>query len=49
MTVTHNSNEDIIGRAFIDDIDAILSVPLVDPSEREHVIANNASTIFTWD
>ena len=49
MTVTHNSNEDIIGRAFIDDIDAILSVPLVDPSEREHVIANNAPTIFTWD
>ncbi len=49
MTVTHNSNETIIGRKEIDDVDAILSVPLVDPNEVEHVIANNADTIFTWD
>ena len=49
MSVTHNSNEDIIGRADINDVDAILSVPTVDPNEIEHVVKNNADTIFTWD
>lgn len=49
MTVTHNSNEEIIGRKEIDDVDAILSVPLVDPNEVEHILKNNADTIFTWD
>ena len=49
MTVTHNDNETIIGRAEINDIDAILEVPLVDPNEIEHVVKNNADTIFTWD
>ena len=49
MTVTHNTNETIIGRAEINDIDAILSVPMTDPNEVEHVIKNNADTIFTWD
>jgi hypothetical protein len=49
MTVTHNSNETIIGRKEIDDVDSILAVPLVDPNEVEHIIENNADTIFTWD
>ncbi|MEQ1873352.1 MAG: ferritin-like domain-containing protein [Ilumatobacteraceae bacterium] len=49
MTVTHNSNEAIIGRAEINDIDAILAIPPADPNEVEHVVANNADTIFTWD
>ncbi len=49
MTVTHNSNESIIGRAEIDDVDAILSIPMTDPNEVEHVVKNNADTIFTWD
>ena len=49
MSVTHNSNEDIIGRADINDVDAILSVPTVDPDEIVHVVKNNADTIFTWD
>ncbi len=49
MTVTHNTNEAIIGRAGINDIDAILAVPMADPNEVEHVVANNADTIFTWD
>ncbi len=49
MTVTHNSNEAIIGRAGINDIDAILAVPLADPNDIEHVVQNNADTIFTWD
>jgi len=49
MTVTHNDNETIIGRAEINDIDAILDIPLVDPDEIEHVVKNNADSIFTWD
>jgi hypothetical protein len=49
MTVTHNTNESIIGRADINDIDAILAIPPADPNEVEHVVANNADTIFTWD
>ena len=49
MTVTHNTNEAIIGRAGINDIDAILAVPLADPNDVEHVVQNNADTIFTWD
>ncbi len=49
MTVTHNSTEDIIGRAEINDIDAILAIPNADPNEVEHVVKNNADTIFSWD
>ena len=30
MTVTHNDNETILGRAEINDIDAILEIPVVD-------------------
>ena len=37
MTVTHNDNESIIGRAEINDIDAILAIPVHDPNEVEHV------------
>jgi len=49
MTVTHNTNEEIIGRAEINDIDAILAIPNADPNEIEHVVKNNADTIFSWD
>ena len=49
MTVTHNSNEEIIGRAEINDIEAILAIPSADPNEIEHVVKNNADSIFTWD
>ncbi len=49
MTVIHNDNETIIGRAEINDIDAILAVPLVDSNEIEHIVKNNADSIFTWD
>ena len=43
------SMENMIGRAEIDDIDAILAIPTVDPDEVEHVVKNNADTIFSWD
>ncbi len=49
MTVTHNSTEEIIGRSEINDVEAILAIPNADPNEVEHVVKNNADTIFTWD
>ncbi len=55
MTVTDNEpasfndNETILGRGEINDIDAILAIPTHDPNEVEHVVRNDADTIFTWD
>jgi hypothetical protein len=55
MTVTadtnagFNDNASILGRGEINDIDAILAIPTHDPNEIEHVVKNNADTIFTWD
>ena len=49
MTIDFNSNADIIGRADINDIEAILAIPGTDPNEIEHVVKDNADAIFTWD
>lgn len=49
MTVVHNDNETILGRHEINDIEAILAIPTVDPSEVEHVVRNDADSIFSWD
>jgi hypothetical protein len=49
MTVTHNDNHTIIGRDQINDVEAILAIPTVDPNEIEHIVKNNADSIFTWD
>jgi hypothetical protein len=49
MSVTHNDDQTILGRAEINDIDAILAVPSTDPNEIIHVVQNNADSIFTWD
>ena len=49
MTVTHNSTEDIIGRSEINDIEAILAITNTDVDEVEHIVKNNADSIFTWD
>jgi hypothetical protein len=49
MTVAHNDNLTILGRAEINDIDAILAIPTGDPNEVEHVVQDNADAIFTWD
>ncbi|MCU1391641.1 MAG: P-aminobenzoate N-oxygenase AurF [Ilumatobacteraceae bacterium] len=49
MTVVHNDNQTILGRGEINDIDEILAIPTTDPNEVEHVVVNNADTIFTWD
>ena len=49
MTVTHNSNEAIIGRDDINNIEAILSITNNDVDEVEHIVKDNADAIFTWD
>ncbi len=49
MSITHSSNEDIIGRDEINDIEAILSVTNTDVDEVQHIVKDNADAIFTWD
>lgn len=49
MTIVHNDNETILGRGEIDDIEAILAIPNTDPNEVEHIVQNNADSIFSWD
>ncbi len=44
-----SSTEDIIGRADVNDVDAILAVSNTDVDAVEHVVADNADALFTWD
>jgi len=43
------TNEELIGRAELDDLTAILSVSNTDIDEAIHAVADNAEAIFTWD
>src|SRR5689334_23627376 len=43
------SNEDLIGRADINDLEAILSITNTDIDEAIHTVKDNAEAIFTWD
>ena len=44
-----SSTEEILGRNEMNDIEAILSVTNTDVDEVEHIVRNDADTIFTWD
>ena len=44
-----SSTEDIIGRSELNDIEAILAITNTDVDEIEHIVRNDADTIFTWD
>jgi hypothetical protein len=44
-----SSTEEIIGRADVNDVDAILAVSNTDVDAVEHVVADNADALFTWD
>src|SRR5262245_14162788 len=44
-----STTEDIIGRADVNDLEAILSVTNTDVDEVTHAVADNADAIFTWD
>jgi hypothetical protein len=43
------ANEELIGRADLDDLTAILSVSNTEVDEAIHAVADNAEAIFTWD
>jgi hypothetical protein len=43
------TNEDLIGRTDINDLEAILSITNTDVDEVSHAVKDNAEAIFTWD
>jgi hypothetical protein len=43
------TNEELIGRADLNDLEAILSVTNTDVTEAIHAVEDNADAIFTWD
>ena len=44
-----STNEEIIGRADINDLEAILSITNTDVDAAIHAVRSNYDTIFTWD
>ncbi len=44
-----STNQDLIGRTELDDLEAILSVTNRDVNELEHAIRASADSLFTWD
>ena len=44
-----STNEELIGRADIDDLEAILAVSAPDQHEAIHAVKDSADAIFTWD
>jgi hypothetical protein len=44
-----SSIEDLLGRAELNDIEAILAITNTDVDEVRHVVKDNADAIFTWD
>ena len=44
-----STNEEIIGRAEIDDLEAILAISAADVDEAIRTVQDNADAIFTWD
>ncbi len=49
MSITEHESTEIIGRAELNDIEAILAIPTCDPNEVQHVVKDNADAIFSWD
>src|SRR5436309_507193 len=43
------TNEELIGRTDINDLDAILSITNTDVDEVSHAVKDNADALFTWD
>jgi hypothetical protein len=44
-----STNHELIGRADVNDLEAILSVSNTDADEAIHAVQDNADAIFTWD
>ncbi len=47
--MTTTSNQDLIGREGVNDLDAILAMTNTDIDSAVHAITDNADAIFTWD
>ena len=48
-TPTMTTNEEILGRADVNDLEAILAITNTDVDEAIHAVKDNADAIFTWD
>src|SRR3954454_8209824 len=46
---TMSTNEEILGRADVNDLEAILAITAKDKDEVIHAVKDNADAIFTWD
>src|SRR4051794_13322435 len=44
-----STDEQILGRADVNDLEAILSITNTDVTESIHAVEDNADAIFTWD
>ena len=44
-----STNEELIGRADVNDLEAIMAVSNTDVDEAIHAVKDNAEAIFTWD
>jgi len=44
-----SSTEELIGRADVNDVEAILAITNTDVDEAIHTVKDNADAIFTWD
>ena len=49
MADAFSTNQDLIGRDDVNDLEAILSVTNTDVDEAIHAVADHADAIFTWD
>ncbi|MCC5951640.1 MAG: ferritin-like domain-containing protein [Acidimicrobiia bacterium] len=49
MSTEFRSDSDILGRASLDDLDAIMDISNHDVDEVIHTVKDNADAIFTWD
>ena len=43
------TDQDILGRADVNDLEAIIAIANTDVTEAIHTVADNADAIFTWD
>jgi len=49
LSTTHRDNDEIIGRADVNDLEAILAITNTDVDEVLHAVKDNADALFTWD
>ena len=43
------TNEEMLGRADVNDLEAILSITSKDADEMVHAVKDNADALFTWN